>query len=235
MKDQRKSIKKQRKKELAFLLPILLLLLLGSTIFLIVFHPLPQITTKINISIPETFYVNILNDDNETIDWRSEFYVYRLMISGDIKNEHNSNYSNHLEGDYSDYFIKNFCDEKLLSYYFDIGNETTINNYILSKEPVFNGQTLSYSIIRDIPSSSLGIEAFDLSIMNETLKMDCFDFGNSPFIDLEDGIENNIILKSIDCMKLTNNVYRPYLVLEVNGILVMEKMAWNGTINLESW
>jgi len=189
--------------------------------------------TTIKIEVPETFKIRFLNYENNT-EWESDFLIYRIMLAGCIENTDidNDNISDIVNGDYGNYFDYNFVDQTLLNYYFDIFNWAMLKEYILTGEPVLNGRVLSFEIIRN-SSSKIGLGAFDLSVLNETVLQDFFDFGNDIIVELVDGIVNTIEIEGIDCYKINTTHYLPYLNLIINGVLISEKMAWNSTIGVD--
>jgi len=189
-------------------------------------------TTTIKIEFEEDFYLDFL-DLYDNSQWSSEFLIYRLMISGLIIDNENAEEDN-IKGDYGDHFVMNFADQFLLSLFFDT-NLTYILEYIRSGVPAFNGKTLTYKIVREKEIEEIGIHAFDLSIANDTVIEDYFDFGNSIFIELIPNQTNNIKVICIENERLNSTHFIPYLKLNVNEDIITEKMAWNNTINPSLW
>lgn len=225
--------KRQKDKPLAVILVISALLI---ALFFIAF-PFPRTKTEgdinIRIWIPDDFSLDFYDSHNNS-QWSSRFLVYRLMINGhfDWSGEEDPFHDSD-RGIYNNSFTKNFVDQVMLSYYFDLGYEIMDENmkeYVLSGIPTFNGKILEYTVPVASPTEG-NINAFDLSILNESLVLDCFDFGNDAFIPLQSGM-NDIKIINVDCLELENGIYTPYLNLEVNGLLIRERMAWNHTLNL---
>lgn len=186
-----------------------------SIIICTIFGVIYQSPKTIVIHLPETLSLKFYNEGNQTINFEAEFNIYWLMIGGETNRE---------------YKHFNLKDETLLNYMMDIW-DSTLNATDLRLHPEFYLNNKELILEFNYNWNSFGIEAFDLSIINDTTYCKSLDFGNNEFISIN-SLNNEIYLREIKCYKITGtDYYVPQLIIENNNVIIVEKLAWNNKID----
>ena len=174
--------------------------------------------TSISLIIPNDFYINFYESDNQTLAFHNNYTIYLIMMSG-------IEYENDIDTQVG--HTQNFIDQRLLSYFLDID---PYNLSWFQDDFILNGKNLTLNFTASENSTNFGVGACDFSMFNETINYRSLDFGNTPFMNFTIGQHHNVYINGIDCYLAYENHYRPFLSYTIDNQVYHERMAWNNTL-----